>query len=63
MNIDELRKAAIDAAKTLHPEGIQFRTQVGIGDDYVEILHELDNGGYAWINSGIYLDDIEKENK
>ena len=63
MDIDKLRQAAIDVAKQSHPSALNYRTQVGIGDDYVEALYEIHDGSLMWMNTGIYLEDVENKLK
>ena len=35
-----------------HPEALEFRICVGIGEDYVEGLFEDHKGDYTWVNLG-----------
>ena len=62
MDITKIKIAAIAIAKASNPSALNFRTQTGICDDYVEAQYETHEGLY-WINTGIYLEYVENKLK
>ena len=51
-DITKIRQDLLIEAGLIHPEAIQFRFCVGIGEDYIEGLFEDHKGDFVWVNLG-----------
>ena len=50
--ITKLRQKVLIEAGLQHPEALEFRICIGMGEDYVEGLFEDHKGDFTWINLG-----------